>query len=402
MFFRPVLMAFGLIAFVAQASEPPLRPELMRPLQFAQDHIKKGRFKEALRKVAETDTIQPKGNLEMLLIERMRVAAAVGAGDMDTLLHSFAGLDSSTLVPAPEKLRMVESIATLYYRAQNYARAVPWFRRYFKDGGTDATQRSLMIQALHLSGDWTSTAREVLADIQAQEKAGTKPDEDRINLLVHAAAQQKDAALETLARERLVTHHPKKEHWVTLLSRLQAQPGFADHLALDAYRLSLATGSLDDAQDYMEMAQLAFQAGLGAEAQKVMQQGYAAGLLGVGDQAGRHQRLRDLINQRLLEAQKSKIDTEKQALAAADGNQLLTLGLNKVFEGQAAQGLVWMTQGVNKGHLQRPEVAKLHLGVAQFLAGDALQAQATLKTVSGVDGTRDLARLWLLHTGHGK
>ena len=55
-----------------------------------------------------------------------------------------------------------------------------------------------------------------------------------------------------------------------------------------------------------------------------------------------------------------------------------------------------MQQGIAKGGLKRPEDAKLHLGIAQLVAGDNAKAQATLRTVGGSDGTADLARLWEL------
>ena len=43
---------------------------------------------------------------------------------------------------------------------------------------------------------------------------------------------------------------------------MQRKQNFSDRLSLDAYRLSLATGSMSAAVDYMEMAQLALQAAL--------------------------------------------------------------------------------------------------------------------------------------------
>jgi hypothetical protein len=61
-----------------------------------------------------------------------------------------------------------------------------------------------------------------------------------------------------------------------------------------------------------------------------------------------------------------------------------------------------MQQGITKGGLKRPEDAKLHLGIAQLIAGDNAKAQATLKGVSGNDGTGDLARLWSLFARRGK
>ena len=89
--------------------------------------------------------------------------------------------------------------------------------------------------------------------------------------------------------EKLVTHYPKKEYWVDLLSRVQRKPGFSDRLALDAYRLSLATGSMTAPADYMEMAQLALQAGFPAEASRSSTRAIASGALGTGAQAERAQ-----------------------------------------------------------------------------------------------------------------
>ncbi len=61
-----------------------------------------------------------------------------------------------------------------------------------------------------------------------------------------------------------------------------------------------------------------------------------------------------------------------------------------------------MQDGIAKGGLKRPEDAKLHLAIAQLIAGDNAKAQATLKTVSGADGTSDLARLWSLYARRNK
>ena len=118
---------------------------------------------------------------------------------------------------------------------------------------------------------------------------------------------------------------------------------------------------------------------------------------GTGPQAERHKRLRDLVAKRLDEEKKTLAEDEKQALAAKDGNALVNVGMNLVFNGQSAKGLQLMQQGIAKGGLKRPEDAKLHLAIAYLLAGDNVKAQAAFKTVSGNDGTADLARLWTLY-----
>jgi hypothetical protein len=381
------------MAGVAQAQA--MRPELGRPLQAAEAMIKAGKYREALAKVREADAVGGKTAAENLMVERMRLAAASGAGDADAAAKAFETVGASA--SAADKLRMIESIAGTYYRAKDYAKAQQWYQRYFREGGTNPADRTLLIQTQYLSGDYAGVSKELTADIQASERSGATPAEDRINMLMGAAIRQKDVAGETFALERLVTYYPKKEYWVTLLNRLQSKPGFSDRLALDTYRLSLATGSMTAGNDYSEMAQLALQAGSGAEAKQVVDKGFAAGALGTGPEADRSKRLRDLIAKRNAEAQASAPTEQKAALDAKDGNDLVAIGFNQVFEGQKPQGIALMQQGIAKGGLKRPEDAKLHLAIAQLMAGDTAKAQATLKTVSGTDGTADLARLWSLY-----
>ena len=378
-------------------AQDSVRPEIGKQLQAAGDMIKAGRYNEALAKVREADAVAGKNASEGLLIERMRIAAASGAGDVETAARSFEVLSASGKVAAADKIRMAESIAGAYYRAKDYAKAMQWCQRYFKEGGTNASIRTLLIQSQYLSGDFAGAAKELTAEVQAAEKNGTPPAEDRLKLLLNAALQQKDNNTYVYAVEKLVTYYPKKEYWVDLLSRLQRKPNFSDRLVLDTYRLSLAIGSMSTANDYMEMAQLSLQAGYPAEARQVVDKGFAAGVLGSGAEAERHKRLRDLVVKKLDEDKRTQADAQKQASSEKDGTGSVNAGLNLVFNGQAPQGLALMQQGISKGGLKRPEDAKLHLGFAHLVTGDTAKAQAAFKTVAGTDGTADLARLWSLY-----
>ena len=380
----------------AQAQEA-LRPEIGKPLQAAQEMIKSQRYKEALGKVREAEAAGPRNANETYLIERMRIAAASGAGDVETAARSFEALSGTGRVSGPDKLRMIESIAGGYYRAQQYAKAMQWSQRYFREGGTSSAIRTMLIQSQYLSGDFAGAAKELMAEVQGAERSGSPPPEDRLKLLLNAATRQGDNNAYVFAMEKLVTYYPKKEYWVDLLSRMQRKPTFSDRLSLDTYRLSLATGSMTAPADFMEMAQLALQADLPTEGKQVVDKGFAAGVLGTGAEAERHKRLRDLVVKRLAEDNATRAADETQALAAKTGDGLVAVGMNIAYSGQAAKGVELIEQGIAKGGLKRPEDAKLHLGIAQLAAGDKAKALATFKTVQGSDGTADLARLWALY-----
>ena len=391
-----LLLALAVGPQIALAQEA-VRAEVGKPLQAAQEAIKAQKFKDALARVNEADAVANKTANESFQIERMRLSAAQGAGDIETAAKSFEVLSTAGKIAGAEKIRMVESLAGAYYRAKDYAKAMLWYQRYFKEGGTNVAMRTFLIQSQYLSGDFAGAARELMTEIQAAEKAGIAPPQERLNLLLNAGTQMKDANTTVYALERLVTFYPKKEYWLDLLSRMQRKPGFSDRLALDTYRLSMAIGSLSAANDYSEMAQLALQAGLPHEARQVVDKGFAGGVLGKGADGERHKRLRDLVNKRLLEAVAARPETEKQAAAEKDGGALVNLGFDLVFAGQAAKGLPMMQKGLAKGSLKRLDDAKLHLAIAYLMAGDSAKAQATLKTVGGTDGTADMARLWELY-----
>ena len=91
---------------------------------------------------------------------------------------------------------------------------------------------------------------------------------------------------------------------------------------------------------------------------------------------------------------------DAEAAAARSGDALLAQGLNYVGHGQFDKGLALMEQGLAKGNLKYPEDAKLHLGYAQLKAGRKAAAVKTFKTVSGTDGSADLARLWIVQAEH--
>jgi hypothetical protein len=392
--------ASGLLFSGALVAQESLRPEVGKPLQAAQELIKSGRYREALAKVHDAEGGGRNAN-ETYLIERMRIAAASGAGDAETAARSFEVLNGTGKVSGPDKLRMIESIAGTYYRGQQYAKAMQWSQRYLREGGTSPAIRTMLIQSQYLSGDFAGAVKELMVEIQSADRAGTAPGEDRLKLLLNAASKQGDNNAYVFAMERLVTYYPKKEYWVDLLSRMQRKTNFSDRLSLDAYRLSLATGSMTAPADYMEMAQLALQADLASEGKVVIDKGMSSGALSTGAQADRAKRLKVLVDKKLAEDTASRAEDQKQAADAKTGDALVVIGMNLVYVGQAAQGVQLIQQGIAKGGLKRPEDAKLHLGIAQLAAGDKAKAQATFKTVQGSDGTADLARLWALYARRG-
>ena len=400
--FRAALRCATFAFFVGAFSLTPaafaqdtVRPEVGKPLKEAGDLMKAGKNREALAKVNEADAVGGKTAYEAFLIQRMRGSAAAAAGDNDTAIKSFEAVIGSGRVSGADQLRMIQAVAGMHYRNKDYPKAAQWAQRYFKDGGTDPGVRTILVQSYFLTNDCANVSRMV----GGAEESTRKAPEEELQMLANCYLKQKDNGGYVGAIEKLVTQYPKKEYWVDLLNRVQKKPGFSDRLSLDVYRLKQSVGTLAGATEYMEMAQLAIQAGVPSEAKAIVEKGYANGTLGKDKEADRQKRLRDLAAKAAEETLKTRAQDEKEAQESKDGTALLRVGLNYAAEGQADKGAALMDQAIKKGGLKRPDEAKLQLGVVQIKGGQAARGVQTLRSVKGNDGSADLARLWILNTG---
>ena len=388
-----VVASMGLSTAYAQEA---VRPEIGKPLQAANALIKSGKFKDALVKIREVDSVPNKTANETYLIEYTRGSAASSAGENDTTIKSFEAVIASGKAPPATQLKIIEALVGAHYRAKEYAATNKWASRYLRDGGTNQQIRTVLIQSYFQSGDFANSAKESLQDIQADEKAGRTPSEEKLQLLANSYLRQKNTNGYVATIEKLLNYYPKKSLWVDVIARLQKKPGFSDRFALDVYRLLLATGNLTATNDYMEMSQLALQAGYPGEAKKVVDEGYANGSLGKGAEVDRQKRLRDLVEKRVAENLKIINGGETAANAAKDGNAMVSHGYNLVTSGQAAKGISMMEAGIKKGDLKRPDDAKLRLGIALIQSGQKAKGVQMLKGVQGTDGAHDLANLWVI------
>jgi len=386
--------------FSQAAAQDSVRKEVGTPLQDANKLLKAGKAKEALAKVRDAEAVGGRTAAENNAIEGVRFSAAMVANEPDTMVRAFDALKGAGKLSGALQLQYMEAIAGTYLRGGNAAKALDWANKYFAAGGTSATVKQVQQQAQFKSGDVTGFLKDTLAEIQSDEKAGRAPAKDKLTNLLWAAQKKGDANAEALATEKLLNYYPEPKLWAQILGGLPEKKSFdGSRYALDLYRLRLATNNMSrGAEDYMEMAQLAAQAGYPEEGKQVVDKGLAAGVLGQGAEGARHKRLADLMNKKIGEAKASAAANEKAAEDAKDGNAFVTLGLANAFGGNAKKGIAQIEQGIAKGNLKRPEDAKLYLGLAHQLAGETSKAQAAWRSVKGTEGAADLARLWIIQS----
>jgi tetratricopeptide (TPR) repeat protein len=383
-------------AQVFAADKPTVRPEVGAPLQEAQKALQAKNYKDAKAKIDQAEAVGKLTPYESYIVARLKSSAAIGSGDYKGALSAYDVVLASPELPAAEKLQTLDAYVKIAYASKDYAKTADAIQKYKAAGGNSAETLGLYAQSLYLAGKYKEASTALTAEINEAASAGKRPTDTQLQLLASCALKQNDMVAYTAALEQMVTYSPKKEYWLDLLVRTSHKPGFSDRLDLDMYRLRDATGTLDKADDYMEAAQLSLQAGFPGEAQKFVDKGYAAKLLGAGPDGPRHQRLKDLVTKKIAEDKATLADGEKAAAAQATGDALVSTGFNYVAYGQADKGIALIDQGIKKGGIKAPDQAKLHLGEAYMMAGKKDLAAKTFATVQGTDGSKDIARLWVL------
>jgi hypothetical protein len=278
----------GTLGLIGQAqAQETVRPEVGKHLKDAAALIKGGKYKEALAKIHDAEGVSGRTAGENNAIEGMRLSAAQGANDPDSMAKSYEALKAAGRMGGATALQVELAIAGTYLKAGNASQASSWAQRYQHNGGTDPAAKQIIANAQFKSGDMTAILKDTQDEISAEEKAGRAPSKDKLNLLLYAAQKKGDSAAEGSAIEKLLNYYPSRELWAQVLGTLEIKKGFSDRFHLDMLRLRLATGNMRKAEDYSDYAQLAAAAGYPEEGKTVVEKGMAAGLLGQGAQATR-------------------------------------------------------------------------------------------------------------------
>jgi len=386
-----LLLAAGLVQVqVAHA----VSAAVAKPLKEASDLVRAGKAKEGLAKLNGVTGTNSEDNY---MLARIRGAAYQSMGDNGQAAQQLETAFGTGHVPAGEAGRLATTLAGIYAQQHNNAKAMSWVEKAKSAGYNGSDLRQIQDYVQGNSGDYGQIARDNAAKVAAAENAGRRPDEDDLLRLADAYRHTNNKAGDLGVKEKLVLNYPSNKQYTGIyLADLPGKPGFSSRFSLDLLRLRLASGNLTATADYMEMGQLLLQAQLPAEAKMVVDKGYAAGVLGTGAEAARHQRLRDLVNKTAADQTASLAKRTADAKTGKTGDDLVAIGAEYASMGKYDEGIALIQEGIAKDSLKHPEDAKLRLGIAQLQSGKGKAAAAkTLRTVQGTDGAPEIARLYV-------
>jgi tetratricopeptide (TPR) repeat protein len=392
------LLFLGATALGADKPDKPQNSaKLAKPLKEAHDDLNAKKFPEAIAKLKEAEGIAGKTAYDQHLINDMLAFAYIKTNDFPDAGKAWEEEIDDGFTTGPEQQQKIRGLSALNYQLKNYDKAIEFGQRAIKGGFAEDETKKIVGQAYYLKGDWKDTLKFEEGMVDASIKGGSNPSSESLQLVLSACVKLEDTACQTKALEKLVTYYPKPEYWQNLLFSLMKETASSDANTLQTFRLMYEVDVLKSPDDFIEMAQLAMDAGSPGEAQKALQRGFDKNVFA-------DQRNKDKAN-RLLEKAKVKAASDQptldrtatQADAAPTGVQNAGMGLAYLGYGQYDKAVNEYTKAVTKGGLKNPPETQLMLGIADLKAGHKDDAVKAFKAVKGDPILERLAGLWALH-----
>ncbi|MBI1179806.1 MAG: tetratricopeptide repeat protein [Alphaproteobacteria bacterium] len=364
-------------------------------MQAAQEALNKKDYNTALQHLQEAQQIGDRSNYENYVIDQFLTNAYVGLKQYGKAADAIQGtLDTG--IPSPEEASTLRrNLVQIYYSTKNYSAAVKAGDAYLNSKPSDNDIRVLVAQSQYLMGQCSQSVDTIEKAASTARANGQPVKEDWLQLELSCAHKSGDDAATMKALENLVRAYPKKDYWNDLIAMFRQKYGTSDAVNLESFRLDRREGTLDGANDYVEMAQLAMLVGLPGEAQSVIKEGFDKGVLGDAEK-GRHERLRKLADDSAAQDQANLPALAKEAAAASTGEAQVKLGEAYMSYGDYDKAVDAIKAGLDKGGVKNTPAAQLHLGMALLKAGKKADANAAFKKVKGDPAYEKLADYWMM------
>ncbi len=401
--FVAVAVAGAGSAWATQGTACPnakMSKQIAKPMAAAQEALKKGKWRDVLVKTKEAKAVPgfQRSAFDEFWLHEFEGYAYNALGQPSDAAKEWEAVIASPCATAADKMDRYKALASVFFNVKNYPKAIDYANKGLA-GGRDPELLVTLGQAYYQSGD-NKNAQRVMNDVIGSfEQRGTQPKENTLLIVLSSCERAGDTACKTRIYEKLVSYYPKTEYWQNLTSSL-IRGDFKDEQKINVMRLALDVDVMKDPEQFKEMAQIALDQGLPAEAQAVLDQAVAKNLVKDARTADLFKRLREKAVTAAAADKAALGSKESAAKAAPNGDAYVRLGASYLSYGDTAKAVEALKAGIAKGGLTQPDEAGLLLGIAHLRSNNKTEAKTAFKSVSN---TKDptmarIAKLWSLNT----
>jgi tetratricopeptide (TPR) repeat protein len=399
-----LLTPFTIGSSYAAEEKPPsqhISAKLVKPLKAAQEAMQKQDWDTALAKTLEAKAVPEQTPYDQYQIAEFLSFLYLKKEDYANAAKAYDDLLASEFVPADTLEDRLRVAATLNFQLKNYPKAVEYSKRWIEtSGGAKPDPYALLAQSYYVQDDFANAAHTIETAIEVANKAGKPVSEQMLQLALSSYVELDDSAGIKKSLEQLLRQYPTPKYWDQMFTVIQNERGGDDRTTMNLYRLMFDVDALKRPDDFVELAQYTFDAGIPGESVKVLKQGFDKKLLSGKDEQRTRQFLADAEKQAQTD-QKSLPSLEKEAMAGKSGDADAVLGIAYLSYDQYDKAIEALQRGLQKGGVKRPEEAQLMLGRALLKAGRKDDAVKAFEAVPKNSKLAEVANLWAIYAQKG-
>jgi tetratricopeptide (TPR) repeat protein len=380
----------ALLAPAVAEAQQKIGPKVGVPLKAAQEALQKKNWNLALSKIKEAQAVQPRTSYEDYKINELLWYVYLQQGRNADAARLLEQQIASGQMPGGERVQRSKTLAQLYFRSGNYAKAIQVGTQYLKSAPGDQDVQLLVAQSYYQQKDYKAA----VAAADRIMKNGQRPSEDLLQLVLRSNYELKDQAGTAKALEQLLTYYPTPATWSRLLDGYIQETNH-DHELLALYRLAEDVGTLTKPRQFVDMSQALFVSGFAIEAERIMDKALAANLF-TGEDLVRAQRTRDTAKRKADEDRKTLAGADKALAAAKSGDAAYNLGKLYFSAAEYGKAADAMRKALTLPGLTDADDANMEAGMALARLGKKAEANKAFDAVKD-PGFAEVARLWKLH-----
>lgn len=394
--------AAALLPAAAQAAEPAGKittKAVAEPLKKAQEAMKNKQWDAALTEIKKAQAAEKKTPFETYQIDEFLGYVLIQQKKFGEAAPVFERMLTTGFVPPEQVDDRMKTVAQLYFQVKDYKKSIEWAKKWLDKHPGQEDISVLLGQSYYVTNDYKNAATTMMGVVNAAEHGGRTPQENWLQIVLSSQFKldNKDGIAEAL--RKLVRYYPKPEYWENLLD-LSRRKDTSDRVTLGYYRLMNDVGTLKQADDYVEMAQLAIDAGVPGEAQSIVEKGVQGGTLKSDDKTtqGRYDRLLAGAKKSAATDKAQLAQLAKEAEKATQGQADVALGQAYLSYGMFDEAIAALQRGIKKGGVTDVDEAQISLGIAYLRKGQKDAARQAFKAVKAESKWHALGELWELRT----
>ena len=283
------------------------------------------------------------------------------------------------------------TIAQLYFVQEKWREGIDALLKWFDMTETpNANAYVLLSQGYYQLKDYDKSLANVEKAISMYEEKGKVPKEQWYNLARFLYFEKNDVEATVDVLETLLKYYPKKQYWVQISHLYGEQKKETDQLA--AMETAYVQDFLDKGTEQVTMAYLYLNADVPYKAAKVMDKGLKnesiEGKSKNWEIAGNSWRQAQEIDKAIPAMEEAAAKSDKGELYARLGNIYLD-------GDEFNKAITAINKGLQKGGVNRPDTARLVLGMAYFNTKQYEKARKAFEAAGKDERSEEYAKQWM-------